>query len=179
MPGVTVMAAQPADVPDLVFLGRQTFSETFGHLYTEQDLALFLEESHSEAVYAHSVAAADTGVWIARDEAGVPLAYCVAGPNGIPAPNAPAEAGELKRLYVRAEGQGRGLGTQLLQIGLDWLRAQGFAPLYISVFSENLGAQRLYAAYGFSKVGEYKYMVGTHADREFIFCDTPDSGGNP
>lgn len=179
MTGVTVAVAELADVPDLAFLGRQTFAETFGHLYTEEDLGLFLGQSHDEAVYAQAVKAPDTGVWIARDGQGAPLAYCVAGPNGIPAPNAPAEAGELKRLYVRQEGQGRGLGKKLLAQGLDWLRANGFAPLYISVFSENIGAQRLYAAYGFSKVGEYKYMVGNHADREFIFCDSPDRGGKP
>ncbi|MEL6366215.1 MAG: GNAT family N-acetyltransferase, partial [Pseudomonadota bacterium] len=57
----------------------------------------------------------------------------------------------------------------LLAVALDWLAEAGFAPVYLSVFSENTGAQRLYARHGFEKAGEYDFMVGDHPDREFIF----------
>ena len=60
------------------------------------------------------------------------------------------------------------LGTQLMQAGLDWLASQGRSPLYIGVWSENYGAQRFYGRYGFSKVGEYGFPVGSTDDQEFI-----------
>jgi GNAT superfamily N-acetyltransferase len=77
-------------------------------------------------------------------------------------------AGEIRQLYLRASVQGDGLGTRLLVMALEWLAAQGHSPLYVGVWSGNLGAQRLYARYGFEKIGEYDFPVGNHLDREFI-----------
>lgn len=51
--------------------------------------------------------------------------------------------------------------------------AETHEPLYIGVWSENFGAQRLYARYGFQPVGEYLFPVGQHRDREFILKRQP------
>jgi ribosomal protein S18 acetylase RimI-like enzyme len=80
-----------------------------------------------------------------------------------------AACGELWRLYLRQDAQGSGLGGRLLNLALDWLQAPG-RRLWIGVWSENFGAQRLYARYGFAKVGEYEFSVGNSRDREFILA---------
>jgi ribosomal protein S18 acetylase RimI-like enzyme len=49
----------------------------------------------------------------------------------------------------------------------DWLVKPG-RRLWIGVWSENYGAQRLYGRHGFTKVGEYEFPVGEVRDREFI-----------
>ena len=67
-----------------------------------------------------------------------------------------------------APGDGR--GTLLLRTALEWLERDGPRTLWIGVWSENYGAQRFYARHGFEIVGEYSFMVGDHADREFITC---------
>ena len=55
----------------------------------------------------------------------------------------------------------------LMQASLDFLnRLQ--RPLWIGVWSENLGAQKLYGRHGFVKAGEYEFHVGKTRDREFI-----------
>jgi RimJ/RimL family protein N-acetyltransferase len=71
-------------------------------------------------------------------------------------------------LYLLATAQGGCLGTRLLVMMLDWLAAQVYSPLYVGVWSGNLGAQRLYGRFGFDKIGEYDFPVGEHLDREFI-----------
>jgi GNAT superfamily N-acetyltransferase len=73
-----------------------------------------------------------------------------------------------RRLYVGKQAQGLGLGTKLLKISLDWMEAHTDGPLWIGVWSGNLKAQKLYAAYGFEKAGEYQYPVGAWMDDEFI-----------
>lgn len=99
---------------------------------------------------------------------GGPVGYVVAGPCKLPAPDLEPRAGEVRELYLLASHQGRGLGSQLLEAALDWLDHEGRTPLYIGVWSENLGAQRLYGRYGFEKIGEYDFPVGRQLDREFI-----------
>ncbi|MET0807939.1 MAG: GNAT family N-acetyltransferase, partial [Pseudoxanthomonas sp.] len=76
--------------------------------------------------------------------------------------------GELKRLYLLKSEQNGGVGRALFDQALAWLERDGPRPLWISVWSENLGAQRFYARYGCSKVGEYDFPVGDSVDREFI-----------
>jgi diamine N-acetyltransferase len=65
------------------------------------------------------------------------------------------------------------IGSRLLDTALDWLASGGRTPLYVGVWSGNLGAQRLYGRYGFTKVGEHGFPVGGTLDRELILrrCD--------
>lgn len=156
------------DAPALSRLGGETFSESFGHLYAAGDLAAFLESAHSVAAYEALLAEDSRYVRLAEDGAGEPIAYAVAGPSTLPVPEPHPRAGEVSRLYVRQGWQGAGLGRRLLEPMLDWL-AERYEVIHISVYSDNPGAQRLYRRYGFEKVGEYRFMVGAHADREFIF----------
>ena len=60
------------------------------------------------------------------------------------------------------------LGSHLMDVGLEWLEAQGRSPLYVGVWSQNLGAQRFYRRYAVEKVGEYGFPVGRTVDLEFI-----------
>ena len=164
----SIRRATPADAAILAELGAATFIETFGHLYTSQDLQTFLDESHSVAAYA-SVLATESGyaLWIAERD-GEAIGYAQAGPCGLPHAEVQPGDGELKRLYVLASHQGGGWGGRLFDQAERWLLRDGPRTLWIGVWSENLGAQRFYARYGFHKVGEYEFPVGETRDREFI-----------
>jgi ribosomal protein S18 acetylase RimI-like enzyme len=163
-----IRRATPADASVLAELGATTFVETFAHLYSREDLADFLASAHSPAYYERALAEPGAAFWLAGHAGSPPLGYAVAGPCKLPVPALEPAAGEIRRLYVRAAGQGHGLGSRMLVIALDWLVAQRHAPLYVGVWSGNLGAQRLYERFGFAKVGEYEFSVGRQLDREFI-----------
>ncbi|MEZ5921560.1 MAG: GNAT family N-acetyltransferase [Parvularculaceae bacterium] len=73
----------------------------------------------------------------------------------------------MARLYLVKSAQGTGLGASMLQIAMDFLRAR-FEHVYLSVYAENFPAQKLYQRHGFKKLCDYFYMVGDHADPEWI-----------
>lgn len=154
-------------------LGAAAFAETFGHLYQPEDLEAFLATERSEETYTRILADRDTFVALAEAAPGPPVGYVVAGPCKLPVPDLEPGAGEVRELYVLRSQQGRGLGTRLLEAALRRLEEQSATPLYVGVWSENEGAQRLYARYGFTKVGEYDFRVGRHLDREFILRKGP------
>ncbi len=161
----------PALAATLADLGAATFSQTFGHLYKPEDVGLFLTQHHSTEAYQGLILDKQTAVWLARDQASAAVGYAVAGPCHLPAPDMPDKSGELLRLYVSEAARGAGLGQKLLAHVFEWLEAR-YDHIYLSVYSQNHGAQRLYKRYGFEKVHDYLFMVGNHADPEFIMKRT-------
>jgi diamine N-acetyltransferase len=162
-----VRRATPADATALAALGAATFTETFGHLYPPEDLETFLA-THSVEAWDRVLTDERSAVWIAELEEGTPVGFIVVGACKLPVENCEPTAGEVKQLYVLAAHHKLRLGTRLMEFGLDWLDAQQRNPIYIGVWSENHGAQRFYARYGFSKVGDYGFRVGNTIDHEFI-----------
>jgi len=158
--------ATVADAETLTALGRETFRASFGHLYPAEDLRDFLAGAHTPEQYAAWAADPAYGLWIA-ESGDAPIGYALAGPNTLPHPDAAPGDGELKRIYVSQAAQGAGAGSLLLRVALDWLSKPG-RPLWIGVWSENHGAQKLYGRHDFVKVGEYEFPVGQSRDREFI-----------
>jgi ribosomal protein S18 acetylase RimI-like enzyme len=163
-----IRRATVADAGTLSELGRSTFVEAFGHLYSAEDCEAFLSQAHSVEKYRSLLETPTNALWLALDEDGQALGYGVAGRCGLPVPELEITAGEIKRLYVKASAQGRQLGSQILELMLEWLRRQELEPLYVGVWSENRGAQRLYGRFGFRQVGEYLFPVGRTRDRELI-----------
>lgn len=168
-----IRRAGQEDAGALARLGATTFTETFGHLYAREDLESFLVQAHGLDTWARTIGDPAVATWLAVTAEGAPAGYLVAGPCKLPVPEREPAAGEIRQLYLRRTCQGRGIGTELLEIGLNWLVAQGHAPLYVGVWSENRGAQRLYGRYGFEKIGEYDFPVGRHLDREYILRRLP------
>lgn len=155
------------DAEALAAIGAETFIATFGHLYGERDLNFFLKKNHAADTYRNLLANPEYGLWIAQSENGEVVGYAVAGPCSLPVPNLPENSGELARLYLKKGSQGGGLGARLLEVALEFLKDR-FAHVYLSVYAENAVAQRLYQRFGFVKVHDYFYMVGDHADPEWI-----------
>ena len=164
----TIRRANLDDAPALAELGATTFIEAFGQLYSPEDLQAFLEESHSVAAYAKVLANADYALWIA-ERGGRAIGYAQAGPSGLPHADVRPGDGELKRLYLLKGEQNGGVGRALFEQALAWLEREGPRMLWISVWSENVGAQRFYGRYGFVHAGEYEFVVGQQRDHEFIY----------
>jgi ribosomal protein S18 acetylase RimI-like enzyme len=163
----TIRRATPADAERVVDITRRNFTETFGHLYPPEDLAYFLDNVYSLDAHRTLLGDDDYAFWLLERD-GEAIGHAVAGPAGLPHPDVAGGDGELKRLYILEEAHNCGWGGKLFQTVLDWLLRDGPCTLWIGVWSENFGAQRFYARYGFEKVGEYLFPVGNTNDHEFI-----------
>lgn len=168
----TIRPAHPSDVAALAVLSAETFSETFTH-YPPADLANYLAEAYTEADYAGKIDSPDYGIWVAEKK-GELIGYALASYAHLPHPELKSTDGEIRRLYVASTHQGQGLGSRLLETALDWLLKENQQrTLWLGVWSENYGAQRLYQRYGFERVGDYYFTVGSTQDYEFIFRRDP------
>ncbi|MEP3274929.1 MAG: GNAT family N-acetyltransferase [Stappiaceae bacterium] len=65
------------------------------------------------------------------------------------------DAGELKRLYVRPETRGHGLGRRLVKIRMDEARTMGWNSLLVDTFQGNTEMLALYKSLGFYEIPRY------------------------
>ncbi len=165
---IQIRRAGPSDAAALAEVGRDTFVETFGRLYPPEDLQAFLADAYTPESFARYLGPPGHALWLA-EAAGRAVAYVQAGPCTLPHAQVTPACGEVKRLYVRQETQGSGLGSRLLATALEWLEAPR-RRLWIGVWSLNHGAQRLYRRHGFVRVGAYRFPVGNTLDDEFILA---------
>ena len=171
MTDAVIRRANIADAEVLSALSAATFSAAFAHLYPPSDLAAFLEESYAVERSRAQLADPKVATWLMEAQDGAvreAVGYAMAGPCALPHPDVTPACGELKRIYLLPAWQGGGRGSRLLATALAWLEAETTGALWIGVWSQNLGAQRLYARMGFAKMGEYEFKVGQTRDHEFI-----------
>ena len=165
MDEIAYRMAGPGDAPRMAELGRRTFTETFGHLYTPENLAAFLA-THSEESWAEQLGSSEYAVRIAEAE-GAPVAYAKLGPPSLPFEPRGASI-ELRQFYLLAPWQGRGISHALMDWAIAEAKRRGAEDLYLSVFVDNHRARRFYRRYGFEFVGHYAFMVGSHADEDLV-----------
>lgn len=162
---VALRMAGLQDARALSLLGARTFSESFGHLYTPENLALFLT-NHTEERWRSELADPAFAVCIGEAE-GQAVAYAKIGPPTLPF-EPRGKPVELRQFYILGPWQGSGAATALMEWVVQEARSRGGEDLYLSVFIDNHRARRFYDRCGFEAVGRFAFMVGTHADEDIV-----------
>ena len=159
---------RPAEQADAAVLDRlfdTSFCDTFAHLYRPEDLEVFLasfgiadwEAEIVSPAYAFRIAEID----------GVAAGYVKLGPMKLPF-HTDRRAILLDQIYVLKEHHGSGIARELMDWAVDEARRRGAEEMYLTVFTDNHRAKRLYERYGFEAVGRYDFIVGSHAYEDIV-----------
>jgi GNAT superfamily N-acetyltransferase len=162
---IAYRAAMPEDAAAIDAIFRESFTDTFGHLYSQEDLAAFLS-GFTEAGWRTELSDSAFAFRLAEED-GRAVGYLKLGPGSLPHVG-PEPAIELKQLYLLRPWQGRGAAAALMDWALDEARRRGAEAIYLSVFIDNHRARRFYERYGFTYLGPYAFMVGNHADEDQV-----------
>lgn len=168
-PALTLRPAEPGDAAALAELGRESFCAAFAHLYLPDDLNSFLDSAYDPQAITAEIASDDHFHCLAM-EGGRLLGFCkMRHPGGYPGHSDAANPITLSQLYTRPEMTGRGLGAVLMDWAIGESRARGCDAIQLSVWSGNHGAQKFYARYGFAKIADIDFWVGSQRDDEYLF----------
>ena len=161
--------ALPSEVPALSRLGNASFVAKFGHLYRPEDLAAYLDEAYSLDAILAELGNPDR-LYCVSETGGRLMGFCKLALNcGFPEHARGSRTIELKQLYTDPERTGQGIGAALMDWAFAEAKAHGADEIQLSVWSGNEGAQRFYARYGFEKVADVHFWVGSQRDDEFLF----------
>jgi ribosomal protein S18 acetylase RimI-like enzyme len=153
----------------LATLGRDTFVETFGHLYRPEDLAAFLTSIYAEDSIARQLDS-DRILYRLAEDAGQLVGYCKLGLD-VSLDYDPGDKTviELKQLYVFASHHGSGVGQALMDWTIAEAQARDADEILLSVYADNARGQGFYKRNGFRWIADTYFMVGNHRDEEYLF----------
>jgi len=77
---------------------------------------------------------------------------------------------ELKRLYVARAWHGHGVAQALMDAALTAARAHGAQTLWLGVWERNARAAAFYRKYGFTRVGEHTFVLGTDPQTDWVLA---------
>lgn len=167
MSGFSYRDAIESDAAALAAFARGSWVATFGHLpYPSDDLRTYLNEKFGEAIQRAEIKDSNSRYRLALRKGAI-VGYCMMGALEMPVDD--AHGLELHRLYVDESVKGQGVADALMADCIAWARGRGANALYLSVWENNVRAQRFYRRFGFAEHGEWKFMVGNTADRDLIW----------
>ena len=102
----------------------------------------------------HSLLTDPAVTLLMAEENGEALGYCTSGECRDP--DAPAEVGEVRTLFVAPAAWGRGVGSALMAAALDDLRERGYSEATLWSFADNERANGFYESRGFERDGAEK-----------------------
>jgi ribosomal protein S18 acetylase RimI-like enzyme len=153
------------DAPAIDRVFRESFCDTFAHLYRPEDLQAFLSAFTLDAW--RSELQDDRFAFRVAEAGGQVVGYVKLGPPALPV-EAKGSSVELRQLYLLKQWHGLGAAKALMDWAIDEAKSRGGTELYLTVYTENERARRLYERYGFVEVGPYHFMVGEQADADII-----------
>jgi len=164
-----IRKANRADARPLSQLAEQTFRATFGALNTAENMDLHCQASYGEAIQAAEIADPNMVTLLAENEARLvgfaqlrwgTAPDCVLG-------QAP---GEIQRLYIAAEWQGKGIAPALMNSCLEEMRQHGSDLVWLGVWERNPRAIAFYKKFGFTEVGEQLFPLGNDPQRDIVMA---------
>jgi diamine N-acetyltransferase len=166
---ITYRTPHTEDALALSALGRQAFTESFGHLYKPEDLAAFLDEVHSVDMVRGEIAHPQRQYLVAEQD-GAMVGYCkVTEDTTSDYDSGSKTMFELKQLYVLSAHHGSGVAQHLMDWVIEKAQAYNADEVILSVYSDNPRGQAFYKKYGFAHAADTIFMIGSQADHEFLY----------
>lgn len=170
---VTFARVRASEASRLSEFARDTFDKTYGPLCRAADVDAYMTAELSPSsllrvltnpvswVFAAVVDDEWVGyaqVWLAPLPEGISSSQSVQG----------AMPMELCRFYVARKCHGTGVAKEMLGIVLAQAELQGSPTIWLSVWQENARAIAFYNKWGFTPVGEARFLMGEDLQNDFI-----------
>jgi len=156
-----------ADARLLAALGARLFEDAFGAMNDPDDLRLFLARTYAPGLQLAELRDANRATWIAEAN-GEAVGYATARRESRSPHVVARRPAEVQRIYADRSWHGRGVGGALLKACIEQARAWGCDALWLGVWEQNPRGIAFYEKWGFRRVGEQRFLVGTDSQRDHV-----------
>lgn len=171
---VTFARVRASEAARLSEFAKDTFDKTYGPLCRAADVDAYMTAELSPTALLRVLTNPVSWVFAAvvNDEwVGYAQVRLAPLPDGISS-NQTSLSGampmELCRFYVARKCHGTGVAKEMLGIVLAQAELQGSPTMWLSVWQENARAIAFYNKWGFTSLGETKFLMGEDLQDDFI-----------
>lgn len=160
MHSIVTRRATKSDASYIALLGRVTFTETFGDLFSDpQDLRDYYNKTFSVEKIEKSIAKSNNVYWISFVDR-LPVGYAklkLHSPSSFM--ETPAVC-QLQKIYVMKDFLSMKIGFQLQNLLLDKAKEKKRKVIWLSVLNENERAINFYLKSGYELIGNHEFRIG-------------------
>jgi ribosomal protein S18 acetylase RimI-like enzyme len=159
----------PADAAKLAQLARVTYVAAFGHTFSSEDLSGYINKTLSdEAILIAFKEDVFLGAMVQGELVGF-IQFGAARTEGVS--HAQGDQ-ELRRLYVLADFQRKGVGCSLMKTAFQHTWLAQASHVYLDVWEHNVDAIALYKRFGFNVIGRKRFVFpsGAQGDCDLIMA---------
>ncbi len=158
-----MLIIRKATLPDaqtIALLGRITFNESFGNLFSDKDdLLAYHERTFSVSKMQSSLQKVSNIFWIAFNDE-LPVGYAKLKLNSHTEFLAEERVCQLQKIYVLNDFVSNRIGFELQNTLLKEAKNKGFHTIWLSVYDGNKKAIRFYLKNGFKQIGTLNFQIG-------------------
>ncbi|RDY60829.1 GNAT family N-acetyltransferase [Flagellimonas nanhaiensis] len=155
-----IRRANNSDAATIALLGRFTFTETFGHLFgDQQDLLDYLDRTFNVEKLHNSIDKPNNLYWLAFVD-NLPIGYAKLKLNSSSPFIESNNICQLQKIYVLKDFLSKKVGLTLQSKLLEKAQNLGYEEIWLSVLKENLRAIRFYEKNGFRIIGDHGFQIG-------------------
>lgn len=160
MDTVEIRLAQEEDAQFIALLGRVTFTETFGHLFRDQnDLIDYYNKTFSVQKIEDGIRKKNNVFWIAFVNR-LPVGYAKLKLHSRSEFIESKDVCQLQKIYVVRDFLSMRIGFELQESLLKKAKELGFSQIWLSVLNSNERAINFYEKTGFEKIGNHDFQIG-------------------
>lgn len=165
--GTNISLVSFNELEQLRAISVQTFTETFAHQNTEEDMQHYITQNLSEEKLSAELQNPDSKFYFIQydDE--------LAGYLKINFGKAQSEikdmkALEIERIYVLQKFQGKQLGQVLMHHTIDIAKQQKCPYLWLGVWEKNIKAIAFYKKHGFVEFDKHVFVLGSDTQTDLM-----------
>ena len=167
MSNLEIRLAKKEDAPFIAFLGRITFTETFGHFFRDQqDLLDYNNLTFSVEKIENGIEKPNNVFWIAFVNR-LPVGYAKLKLNSKSEFMESKNICQLQKIYVLKDFLSMRIGFELQNSLMKKAQGLKFKEIWLSVLNSNERAINFYRKNGFEKIGNHDFQIGKE-NFEFI-----------
>lgn len=159
MENITIRNATISDIELLQNIGRQTFSETFAPVNTEENMRQYLKERFSLEKLTTELCDKNSLFFFAESNDNI-IGYLKLnfGPSQTELKD--EQSLEIERIYVIKEFQGKKVGQVLYEKAIQTAEAAKVKYIWLGVWEENTKAIGFYKRNGFVEFDKHVFKLG-------------------
>ncbi|HLP73219.1 MAG TPA: GNAT family N-acetyltransferase [Bacteroidales bacterium] len=155
------------DIPTLQEIGRQTFSETFSAVNTDENMTKYLSQRFSTEKLNDEVSNENSEFYFASARDRV-IGYLKINTGNAQTELQDHKALEIERIYILQEFQRKKVGQMLYEKALNIARGKKAGFIWLGVWEHNLKAQNFYRKNGFKEFDRHIFVLGDSRQTDYM-----------